>query len=183
MITAHEESRILIERNMTYRYFSSTAEWNALVSRNPGQFCVSVMRTALVVLQILFVSFASAEDYGKLPTFEDDGQWPNVSVVALIGDPTSWDGKEISSLGYVGYDHHGTMLFMSSEHCRGFNTSYGVKLFFDDVPELEAQLINRDCIEIVVYGTYTATVYQTPEPGVYIIREVPGYLDVRAGRF
>src|ERR1700752_1041692 len=49
------------------------------------------------------------------------------SVVALLGNPHAWNGKAVAVDGFIDYDTHGTMLFMSTEHCLAWNAQYAVQ--------------------------------------------------------
>ena len=101
------------------------------------------------------------------------------SIVALLGNPSYWSGKAIRVFGWITYDSHGSTLYMSTEHCEGDHTEYGIGVRLDRLPEAAQFLIAQEmCQPVRVQGIYEPTKSREPVPGVLKYRDFwPGIVD------
>ena len=143
----------------------------------------------IAIISLSVLVNAETIEYGEEMIFDDSdcgegaicgtrSAFPT-SIVALLGSPESWNEKSVSVVGYIQYDLHGTLLFMSSEHCSAGHVQYSIQTFIDHFGGLEEKLYeSKSCTEARVEGIYYPDLDREFEPETITIRQRPGYINV-----
>jgi len=131
-------------------------------------------------------SFAEDEKFGSPIEFSSGSPATmNTSLIALLGNPSRWEGKTVAVSGYISRDLHGVLLFFSSELCLAGVQEYSVLIDTDSVaPKMTwYDLPDRRCVLAHVEGKFFEIPREKPDPKIVILRDRPAYIEAKYVRY
>lgn len=149
----------------------------AIRSYDPLQVVSYRMRYIQILIALLLCGCVAHVEVGTRAVFAADRQSTAnpASLLALFGQPASYNGKLVRVSGFLSADREGSYLFLTKDLCARDAPMDGLGVgFAEDLSPDWRALGSSDCREVLVEGIFQYFPPQEPVPNSWTIRPAHG---------